>query len=381
MHHYSITVRDLAHARSGDKGSSANIGVIAYTLEGYELLCRYLTAEVVTAYFQALGVQETRRYELPNLMALNFVLKQVLDGGGSRSLRVDAQGKALGQALLDLPLLLSAEEWKQVKQPPPIKESSLVTTYSPHPAYVVIALNRPEKRNALNQSLVEQLSQTIEELNEQSLHRVLVIKGEGGFFCSGMDLQAVVDKEAGALMARLLGRLFTAIYTSPHVTIAAVQGGAMAGGIGLVAACDLAIATTSARFALPEIKRGLVAAQVMTLLMRQIAPRFIREMVLTAEPVDALWAKQVGLINRVVEEGQLSAEIEKLVFSVLQGGQEALTETKAFCDYIYPSPFTSDLERAQACLIQRWESGESQEGIASFLEKRPPRWVHATKSN
>lgn len=99
-----ITLEKIAYARSGDKGSNANIGVIAYSDEGYEFLVKHLTAERVHQYFLKLGVTLTKRYELPNLMALNFVLYGVLDGGGSSSLRIDAQGKALGQALLQMPL-------------------------------------------------------------------------------------------------------------------------------------------------------------------------------------------------------------------------------------------------------------------------------------
>lgn len=96
----TIALRDIAYGRSGDKGSSANIGIIAYTPEGYELLKKYLTSDRVHAYFKPLGVTKTIRYELPNLGALNFVLHDVLEGGGSRSLRIDSQGKTLAQALL-----------------------------------------------------------------------------------------------------------------------------------------------------------------------------------------------------------------------------------------------------------------------------------------
>lgn len=98
-------LRDIAYARSGDKGSNANIGVIAYDIKGYEYLVENLTAEIVHAYFKPLGVISTIRYELPNLLALNFVLMGILDGGGSRSLRVDSQGKTLGQALLEMELV------------------------------------------------------------------------------------------------------------------------------------------------------------------------------------------------------------------------------------------------------------------------------------
>lgn len=98
----TISLGMIAHARSGDKGSSSNIGVIAYTLEGYLFLEKYLTAEKVDRFFKPMGVTKTIRYELPNLNAFNFVLSGILAGGGSRSLRIDAQGKALGQALLEM---------------------------------------------------------------------------------------------------------------------------------------------------------------------------------------------------------------------------------------------------------------------------------------
>ena len=95
-------LRDVAYARSGDKGSSVNIGVIAYDEEGYQFLLSYLTKERVGEYFKSLGVLNTKRYELPNLLALNFVLEGALDGGRSRSLRIDSQGKVLGQAILEM---------------------------------------------------------------------------------------------------------------------------------------------------------------------------------------------------------------------------------------------------------------------------------------
>lgn len=97
-----VHLREIAYARSGDKGAHANVGVIAYTPEGYNFLKEHLTGELVHEFFEPLGVTETIRFELPNLGALNFLLKSVLDGGASLSLRIDAQGKALGQALLEM---------------------------------------------------------------------------------------------------------------------------------------------------------------------------------------------------------------------------------------------------------------------------------------
>lgn len=104
-----VRLREIAYARSGDKGRHANIGVIAYTAEGYRFLVEQLTDQVVHAFFEPMGVEEVVRYPLPNLGALNFLLKGILGEGGSRSLRIDAQGKALGQALLELELMVSED--------------------------------------------------------------------------------------------------------------------------------------------------------------------------------------------------------------------------------------------------------------------------------
>jgi len=105
----TLRLGDLAHARSGDKGSGANIGIVARTAEAYPWLVEHLTAERVATWFAPMGPGAVARYELPNLGALNFVLPEILDGGGSRNLRIDAQGKALGQALLEMPVDAPAE--------------------------------------------------------------------------------------------------------------------------------------------------------------------------------------------------------------------------------------------------------------------------------
>lgn len=105
----TVPLSRIAYTRSGDKGNSANIAVIAYNKGGYEYMKQYLTANRVQEYFKPLGVIETERFDLPHLLAFNFVLKGVLGGGGSRSLRIDAQGKALGQALLEMPVQVSVE--------------------------------------------------------------------------------------------------------------------------------------------------------------------------------------------------------------------------------------------------------------------------------
>ena len=113
---------EIAHARSGDKGGSANVGVIAYTTAGYELLRERLSAETVADYFRPMGLRGVDRYELPNLGALNFVLHGILGSGGSRSLRTDAQGKALGQVLLEMPIDIPTDRWPACV--PPVEEGA-----------------------------------------------------------------------------------------------------------------------------------------------------------------------------------------------------------------------------------------------------------------
>lgn len=111
-----VSLSTIAHARSGDKGASSNIGVIAYTQKGYDFLLQYLDEEKVAHFFYAIKPNKVKRYELPNLLAFNFVLEGVLDGGGSRSLRIDAQGKALGQAILEMPLIIPQEIYEGIIQ-------------------------------------------------------------------------------------------------------------------------------------------------------------------------------------------------------------------------------------------------------------------------
>lgn len=113
-----ILLNRVAYARSGDKGNNSNIGVIAYTPVGYHFLAEYLTSARVEAFFKPLGVKSVIRYELPNLLALNFVLIGALAGGASRSLRIDTQGKALGQAILEMPLEISEDKLLTLKGPP-----------------------------------------------------------------------------------------------------------------------------------------------------------------------------------------------------------------------------------------------------------------------
>lgn len=239
-----------------------------------------------------------------------------------------------------------------------------------------ITLNRPEKRNALNLALLEQLRAVIATAEADSTQRILVLGGAGPAFCSGLDLSEANAPDAVGRSAGLVSEVLNALATSRLVTIARVHGAAMAGGAGLMSACDFAIATQTAKFGFPEVRRGLVPALIMTLLRRQLQERDTRELLLLGEPFDAVRARVVGLINRVVvDDAALDAEVQSLVSSLLQGAPNALAETKRLLRELWPVPLADDLRRANAFHLAARNGAEAQEGIAAFNEKRPPRWA------
>lgn len=238
----------------------------------------------------------------------------------------------------------------------------------------VLSLNRPEKRNALNIDLLQQVCNAIDQIHQDSLQRVIILKGEGSVFCAGLDLVEANDSSKIESSAQWIGHTLTRIYKSPLVTIAAVHGSAIAGGAGLMAACDLAVASEETTFAFPETHRGLVAAQVMLFLVRQLKQRVIRELLLLGDPINVQQALLMGLINRIVNQQQLLPEAYRLAELSMKGAPKAIASTKELLDALYPSTFEMDLNQALELHREIRHSDESKEGIAAFLEKRKPAW-------
>ena len=240
-------------------------------------------------------------------------------------------------------------------------------------AIAVVTLKRAEKRNALNIVLMDQLCEAFVQL-QRSQCRVVIISAEGAVFCAGLDLLEAANPALEEKTAEHVARLLTTIYTSPLVTIAAVQGDALGGGGGLAAACDLVLMAQEAKIGFPEVRRGLVAAQVSTIVMRQISMRYVRELFLTGEPVTAVRALQMGLINKVVKGTELLDEAMRLAQSVVKGAPGAIKITKNLIGEFFPRNFSTDLQHALALHHAIRQSAEAKEGIAAFLEKRPPNW-------
>jgi methylglutaconyl-CoA hydratase len=238
-----------------------------------------------------------------------------------------------------------------------------------------LTLNRPERRNALTIELMTELVAAVEEATADKTQRILILRGAGSVFCAGLDLKETAEIHKAHASAEMVAKTLIAISQTRLITIAAIHGAAVAGGAGIMSACDFVVAAEGTKIGYPEVKRGLVAGLVMTFLRRQIRERDIRELLFTSELIDAGRACEIGLVNRVVSSDRLEAEVEKIVAAVLHGAPEALANSKRLIEELWPSSVKEDVERALQHHMKARESAEAKEGIAAFLEKRPPKWT------
>ncbi len=243
------------------------------------------------------------------------------------------------------------------------------------PRVTVLTLNRPDRRNALTNELLTELCAAIEASEVDQERRVLILRGAGKAFCAGLDLQETLVTEEAHRSAGMVARTLRTIAETRLITIAQVHGAAVAGGAGLMSACDFVIATERTKIGYPEGRRGLVAGLVLTFLRRQLRERDIRELLFTGDLITAERAKEIGLVNRVVAPDELENETEKIVSSILQNAPHALAQTKRLIEELWSSPVRKDVEHALHYHTQARESEEAREGIAAFLEKRSPRWM------
>lgn len=249
----------------------------------------------------------------------------------------------------------------------------LSTTAGP---VTTVTLNRPDKRNALNVELLEQLCGAIAAAEADPAQRILVLRGAGPAFCAGLDLAEAADPAVASRSAERVGQALLALDATRLVTIARLHGAAIAGGAGLASVCDFSVALRDTKFGFPEVRRGLVPALIMTFLRRQLRERDAREVLLLGSLFDATHAQAIGLINRVAaDEAALDAEVQSLVGAVLQGAPQALAETKRALAGLWPSSVKADLERAHAHHLSARNSPEAKEGITAFNEKRRPNWA------
>ena len=242
------------------------------------------------------------------------------------------------------------------------------------PQITVVTLNRPERRNALTIELLTELVAAIKVASDMPHERIIIFRGAGAAFCAGMDLKAATPQNAHA-MAELVAETLLTLSQTRLITIAAVHGAAVAGGAGIMSACDFVVAAERTKIGYPEVRRGLVPGLVMTFLRRQVGERNMRELLLGSELINAERAREIGLINRVVVQEDLMSEAQKFADSVLQGAPGALAQTKHFIEELWRRSVKEDIDLAFKHHMEARESSEAREGIAAFNEKRPPNWV------
>jgi methylglutaconyl-CoA hydratase len=236
-----------------------------------------------------------------------------------------------------------------------------------------LTLNRPGSRNALSIELIESLTAAVREASAQQGRRVIIIRGEGPAFCAGLDLREAQDPGNSHRSATALADLYRSIVISPLVTIASVHGGAFGGGAGLVAACDLAIAAEDLKLGYPEVRRGLVAALVTCLIRRQVTGRRLREVLLLGQTLSAADALEAGLVNFICANTRLEEETHALADSVQEGAPGAIQRTKRLINDL--DGIEKELQIGLDIHLKARNAEEAAEGIAAFLEKRPPRWM------
>lgn len=239
---------------------------------------------------------------------------------------------------------------------------------------LVITLNRPAARNAVNRALAEGVAAAIDRLEGDKRLRVGILTGAGGSFCSGMDLKAFVAGE----IPHIEGRGFAGLteYRCSKPLIGAVEGYALAGGFELAISCDLIVAAANSRFGIPEVKRGLAAAAGgLVKLPKQIPPRVAMELALTGEFIDAGRACELGLINRLVEPGQTLPAARELAGKIAANGPLAVA---ASLKVVASAPDWNSAEafaRQQEIVAPVLSSADAIEGATAFAQKRAPNWT------
>ena len=254
-----------------------------------------------------------------------------------------------------------------------------------HDGIATVTLNRPAIHNAFDETLIAKLTQTFVELDDERDVRVVVLAGAGRSFCAGADLNwmrrmAAFDHEENLRDATALAAMLRALYALSKPTIARVHGAAYGGGVGLIAACDIAIAVPEATFALTEAKLGLIPATIGPYVIEAIGARQARRYFLTAERFAAADALRIGLVHEVVDASQLDARMDGIIGALRAAGPFAQLECKALIRGVAHRPIDADVISGTAAHIAAVRaSPEGKEGVAAFLGKRTPAWTEPSK--
>jgi methylglutaconyl-CoA hydratase len=241
-----------------------------------------------------------------------------------------------------------------------------------------ITLNRPEKRHALSFQLLDELLRALDQV-EKSNAQILILTGAGKAFCAGMDLEelkTLTGKSHAENVAdsKKMAQIFRRLYEFPKPTIAAVNGAAIAGGTGLATMCDFTLAVPEAKFGYTEVRIGFVPAIVSSILVWQIGHKVARDLLLTGRIFDAAEAYRLGLANEVVGSDGLINRARELALALMENSPTSLRLTKKLINGFISVQLDAQIEQAVEENAQIRQTEDFREGVASFLEKRRPRW-------
>ncbi|CAN5408055.1 enoyl-CoA hydratase-related protein [soil metagenome] len=263
----------------------------------------------------------------------------------------------------------------------PDADNDLVLIDSTPDGVVFITLNRPARKNAFDAATIAALHEAFETLHGADHVRLVFLRGAGGTFCAGADLSWMRDAVGWTESdnrddAMGLARMLKALRDVPALTVALVEGSAMGGGAGLVAACDMAVAVEGARFAFSEVKLGLIPATIAPYVIEAIGARRARQLFATANIFDADYAAHAGLIDMVLPEGSIDEFVSMLSDSVSVNAPVAMGEAKRLVNDLTGRHIDHGVMEETAKRIARARvSSEGQEGVRAFLEKRKPSWA------
>lgn len=246
-----------------------------------------------------------------------------------------------------------------------------------------LALNRPDKHNALNGAMIGELQTAAAMLAADPAVRVVVLTGVGSSFCAGGDIdwmrqQMAASRQQRMAEARLLAEMLGALNTLPKPLIGSVQGQAFGGGVGLMSVCDVAVGVEGTKFGLTETRLGLIPATIGPYVVARMGEALARRVVMSARLFDASEAVELGLLARAVPTQVLDAAIEAEVAPYLSAAPGAVARAKGLVRRLGPAIDRAVIEETIAALADAWESDEAREGIAAFFEKRKPKWAQPT---
>jgi methylglutaconyl-CoA hydratase len=268
--------------------------------------------------------------------------------------------------------------------PPDLKLERLTLEYghsSRHEALARVTLNRPDLRNAFDDTMIVELTAAFRALSSDPRVRAIVLAANGAAFCAGADLNwmqrmAGYSDEQNHADALGLATMLNTIYTCAKPVIACVQGDAYAGGMGLVAACDIAVAADTAHFCLSEVKLGLIPATIGPYVIRAMGPRAAHRYFMSAERFDAREALRIGYVHQVTPAAQLDDAVDAIAAAIANNSPNAVIECKKLVLDLAQRPIDDDLIADTAERIARVRASEQgREGVKSFLEKRKPSWL------